>query len=118
MSRPQMRLLPVWAVLIVLAAALMSACGSSAYALTVRVIETDGTAIPGASVALMDDQDILFTDKAGQVAWTDVGQEYAILYVSADGYMAHASKVDLERGRNETVILLERAPIEPDVLGP
>ena len=114
MSRTQIKTLPVLAILI----ALVAACGPSSYDLTVRVTETDGTVIPEASVMLVGPQDVHVTDDAGQVVWTDIEEDFAILYVVADGYALHASKVNLERGRNETVILLERAPIEPDVLGP
>ena len=114
MSRTHNRALPVLTLLTVL----IAACGPSSYDLTVRVTQTDGTVIPDASVRLVGPQEVQVTDEAGQVVWTDIEEDFAVLYVLADGYTLHASEVDLERGHNETVILLERAPIQPDVQGP
>lgn len=114
MSRTLSRTLPVLTILIVLVAA----CGLSSYDLTVRVTEKDGTVIPEASVMLVGPQEVQVTDDAGQVTWTDIEEDFAILYVVADGYTMHASKVELERGRNETVIALEREPTDPDAKSP
>jgi len=96
----------------------VAACGPPRYDLIVRVTETDGTAIPEASVTLLELQDVRLTDEAGEASWTDLEADTAVLYVSVEGYMAYAGKIELARGHNETAILLERAPIDPDVLGP
>jgi hypothetical protein len=96
----------------------IAACGPPRYDLTVRVTETDGTAIPEASVTLLELQDVQVTDEAGEASWTDLEADTIVLYVSAEGYMAYAGKIELARGHSETVVMLERAPIDPDVLGP
>ena len=114
MSRTQTRAFPVLILLMVL----IAACGPSSYDLTVRVTQEDGTVIPDASVRLVGAQEVQMTDETGQVVWTDIEEDFAVLYVLADGFRLHTSEVDLERGHNETIILLQRAPIEPDELGP
>ena len=114
MPRVQIRALPVLTILIALAAA----CGPPSYDLTVRVTETDGTAIPEASVTLLELQDVRLTDEAGEASWMNLGAATAVLSVSAEGYMTYAGRLELVRGHNEAVILLERAPIDPDLLSP
>jgi hypothetical protein len=114
MPRIQMRALLVLSLLV----ALIAACAGRSRDLIVRVTEKDGTAIPEASVTLVATQDVQVTDEAGEVAWSDIEEESAILYVAAEGYTTYAGKWDLERGSNEAVIALEREPIDPDLKGP
>ena len=114
MSRTQLQTLPVLVALIVLVAA----CGPLSYDLTVRVTETDGTAIPQASVSLLGLRDAQTTNQAGETVWTDLGTDTAVLFIAAGGYISYAAQLELKRGHNEIVVQLERAPIDPDVLGP
>lgn len=101
-------------VLIVLAAG----CGQPRYDLTVRVTETDGAPIARASVLLIGLQESQLTDDGGRVDWTRLELDTVVLFVVAEGHMAHSSRVELQRGRNETVVVLERAPTDPYLQGP
>lgn len=114
MSGPRVNALRVLFLMILWAAG----CGPPSFDLTVRVTETDGTAIPQASVTLLELREVQVTDEAGETTWTDLEIDSAALYVSAEGYGAYADRLTLERGQNEAVVQLERAPIEPDVPGP
>ena len=110
---------PRRALLVLIAATLIVAgCGQPAYRLTVRVTETDCAPIPQASVMLVGPQDTRLTDDDGRAAWAQLEEEAVILFVTADGYMAYTGRVELQRKRNETVVALERAPSDPDIIGP
>jgi hypothetical protein len=107
----------IWA-LLVLTVLSVAACGAPSYDLIVHVTEADGTAIPEASVQLAGLQEVQVTDEAGQVQWTRLDEDSAVLHVVAVGFTMHASRVDLERGSNKAVIALEREPIDLGPVGP
>jgi hypothetical protein len=114
MSRIRSGRLSLLTILIVL----VVACGARSRDLVVRVTEKDGAVIPEASVMLVGPQEVQVTDEAGEVTWSDIEEEFAILYVVADGYTMYAGKWNLERGLNEAIIALEREPIDPDLKSP
>jgi hypothetical protein len=86
---------------------LLSGCDRSPYDLTVRILDQDGNAIPGATVILSERGDVRATDDDGSVTWTDLEDQVATLIIAAQGYLSRSVEVTLERGRNEQVIALE-----------
>lgn len=109
------------AVLVALAVllAVVASCGRPAYDLTVRVTDEGGSAVPQALVVLDDDfQDVRTSTDAGTTAWTDLQMSAITLTVYADGFLSRETQVSLERGHNEAVVALERAPIDWKSLSP
>lgn len=93
--------------------ALAAGCSRASYHLTVRVTDAHGTPIPRAAVLLRELDEVLLTDDAGQVSWRQLELDSVILFITADAYTTHASKLELERGDNETVVPMQLAPTDP-----
>ena len=97
---------------------LVVGCDRTPYDLTVRVTDENDNAIPKAIVTLDEIQDTQATDKAGETTWTNLVDETVTLIVAAQGRQFRKVEVTLERGRNEEVIVLQRAVPVPEPTSP
>ena len=82
------------------------------YDLTVKVTDSDGNPITGASVVFPEsgNGEPVAADDAGQAAWSNLNGPNVSLTVTAQGYLKGEQGAALERGPNEVAVKLERDP--------
>jgi hypothetical protein len=91
----------------------LAGCGRVSNDLTLRITDEFGSAIPYAQVVLGDEiGDARTASDAGEATWTGLKRDVITLTVYAEGFLSKPILVSLERGHNEAVVALERAPVD------